>query len=138
MRPLPILAMASLLASGAAVYGQYPGPYGNPGGGYGGRSQYYGRDAYNRNPGDLFGRVHADLERAEADSGWNGGDRRRFNKVREELGEFQRSGNRHELNDTISALQHVVDSNHLAYRDREVLAQDLYQLRDFRARNGWR
>ena len=82
--------------------------------------------------------MRADLERAEANSNLNGGDRRRFNKVREELSEFQRSGNRHELNDTISALQHVVDSNRLVYGDRDVLAQDLYQLRDFRARNGWR
>jgi hypothetical protein len=86
----------------------------------------------------LFSRVRADLERAQADSGWNGGDRRRFDKVREELSEFQRSGNRHELNDTISALQKVVNDNRLAYRDRDILAQDLYQLRDFRARNGWR
>jgi hypothetical protein len=136
---LPLLVIASVLAAGATAYAQYPGPYGDRGG-YGARGQYYGygRDAYNRNPGDLFGRVRSDLERAEANSNWGGGDRRRFNKVREELSEFQRSGNRHELNDTISALQHVVDSNRLAYRDRDVLAQDLYQLRDFRARNGWR
>ena len=126
MRLLPVLALASLLAAGAQA--QYR-PYGD---------RYYGRDAYNRNPGDLFGRVRADIERAEANSNWNGGDRRRFNKVREELSEFQRTGKRGELNDTISALQHVVDSNRLAYRDRDVLAQDLYHLRDFRARNGWR
>jgi hypothetical protein len=139
MRYLPLLAIASVLAAGATAYAQYPGPFGDRGG-YSARGQHYGygRDAYNRNPGDLFGRVRADLERAEANSNWDGGDRRRFNKVREELSEFQRSGNRHELNDTISALQHVVDSNRLAYRDRDVLAQDLYQLRDFRARNGWR
>jgi hypothetical protein len=137
MRYLPVLAITSLLAAGATAYAQYPGPYGDRGG-YGDRGSYYGRDAYNRNPGDLFGRVRADLERAEANSNWNGGDRRRFNKVREELGEFQRTGKRGELNDTISAMQHVVDSNRLAYRDRNVLAQDLYQLRDFRARDGWR
>jgi hypothetical protein len=126
MRYLPVLVLAGLLAAGAQA--QYR-PFGD---------RYSGRDAYNRNRGDLFGRVRADLERAESNSNWDGGDRRRFAKVREELGEFQRTGKRGELNDTISALQHVVDSNRLAYRDRDVLAQDLYQLRDFRARNGWR
>jgi hypothetical protein len=128
MRYLPILAIAGLLAVGASAQPQYS-PYGD---------RYDGRSDYNRNRGDTFARLRADLERAEANSYWNGGDRHRFNKVREELGEFQRSGNRHELNDTISALQRVVNDNRLAYRDRDVLAQDLYQLRDFRARNGWR
>jgi len=127
MRYLPVLALAGLLAAGAQA--QY-GPYGD---------RYYGRDDYNRyRGGDLFSRVRADLERAQANSDWNGGDRHRFDKVREELSEFQRSGNKHELNDTISALQKVVNDNRLAYRDRDILAQDLYQLRDFRSRNGWR
>src|ERR1700730_11400982 len=136
MRHFPILAVAGLLAAGATVQAQYyPGQYGDR---YSDRGQYYGRDDYNRDRGDLFGRLRSDLQRAQANSGWNGGDRRRFDKVREELNEFQRSGNKHELNDTISALQKVVNDNRLAYRDRDILAQDLYQLRDFRARNGWR
>ena len=130
MKNLPFLAVAGLLAAAMAANAQY-----YPGSRYDQRERYY--EGY-RGGGDLFGRVRADLERAEANSGWNGGDRRRFAKVREELGEFQRSGNRHELNDAISALQHVVDNNRLAYRDRDMLAQDLYMLRDFRARNGWR
>ena len=129
MKKLPFLAITGLLAAVVTANAQYySGPYGE-------RQRY--SEGY-RGPGDLFSRVRSDLERAEANSNWNGGDRHRFAKVREELGEFQRSGNRHELNDTISALQHVVDSNRLAYRDRDVLAQDLYMLRDFRARNGWR
>jgi len=126
MRQLPILAIAGLLAAGAQA--QY-----RPDG-----DRYYDREDYNRPRGDLFNRVRVDLERAQANSNWNGGDRHRFAKVREELSEFQRSGNRHELNDAISALQKVVNDNRLVYRDRDVLAQDLYQLRDFRARNGWR
>jgi hypothetical protein len=32
----------------------------------------------------------------------------------------------------------VLNSNRLAYPDRDVLARDLYALRDFRARSGWR
>jgi hypothetical protein len=135
MRHFPVLVIAALFAAGAFAQPQYyPGP--PPSDRYTDRGASYGRDQ--RGQGDLFNRLRSDIERAEANSNWNGGDRRRFNKVREELGEFQRSGNRHELNDTISALQHVVNSNHLIYGDREVLARDLYQLQDFRARNGWR
>ncbi|HXA66981.1 MAG TPA: hypothetical protein VNV82_17620 [Bryobacteraceae bacterium] len=135
MRSFPIFAIAGLLAVGASAQPQYyPGP--PPVDRYSDRGSYYGR--YERTPGDLFNRLRSDIERAEANSNWNGGDRRRFNKVREELSEFQRSGNRHELNDTISALQHVVNSNRLLYGDREVLARDLYELQDFRVRNGWR
>ena len=134
MRHLPILAIAGLLAAGANAQPPiYPGP--PPAERYSDQGPY-GRDE--RNPRDLFSRLRSNIERAEANSNWNGGDRRRFNKVREELGEFQRSGNRHQLNDTITALQHVVNSNRLIYGDREILARDLYQLQDFRARNGWR
>lgn len=133
MRYLPMLAMAGLIAASSAAIAQYRQPYGDR---YNDRS--YDRDDYSRGRGDLFGRVRADLDRAEAGSYWNGGDRRRFAKVREELNEFQRTGSRHELNDAIGALQHVVNDNRLPYRERDILAQDLYQLRDFRARNGWR
>ncbi len=125
MRYLLGLLLLSLTAS--AQY-QYPR----------GDGRYYDRGDYSRNGGDVFGRVRSDLDRAEASSYPNGGDRRRFDKVREELNEFQRSGNRRELNEAISALQKVVDHNRLAYRDRDVLAGDLYRMRDLRARNGWR
>ena len=104
----------------------------------GGDGRYSDSDDYGRNRGGVFDRVRADLDRAESASYPNGGDRNRFNKVREELNEFQRSGNRGELNEAISALQKVVNKNRLSYQDRDVLNQDLYQLRDFRARNGWR
>lgn len=133
MRHFFMLASVVLLAAASMAKAQYPRGYDDR---YGDR--YYDRGEYNRGPADLFGRVRADLERAEADSHWKGGDRRRFAKVREELNEFERSGSHHELNDAISALQHVVNDNRLAYRDRDMLAQDLYRLRDFRARNGWR
>ena len=97
----------------------------------------YDRNDYGRYRGDLFERVRADLDRVEAASYWNEGDRHRINKVREELGDFQRSGSHHELNDAIGALQRVVNDNRMPPRDREMLASDLYQMRDFRARMGW-
>ena len=104
------------------------------------RAQYeprYDRDDYYRDRGNLFERVRFDLDRIQAASYWNDGDRHRINKVREELGEFQRSGNHHELNDAIGALQKVVNDNRMPLRDREALAADLTGMRDFRARMGW-
>src|SRR5579864_7200454 len=104
-----------------------------------GDGRYPDRDDYGRNRGGgPFDRVRADLDRAESASYPNGGDRHRFDKVREELSEFARTGKPGELNEAISALQKVVNKNRLSYQDRDVLNQDLYQLRDFRARQGWR
>jgi len=119
------LVGASLLTLCAnAQYGPPPGP-----------SRYYERG---ENRGSLFNRVRADLDRAESNSYSYGGDRHRFNKVREELAEFQRSGNPHELNDAIGSLQKVVNDNRMPVRDRDMLISDLSAMREFRARNGWR
>ena len=129
MKYLLGLLLLSLAASAQYQY-QYPrDPRGD--------GRYYDRGDHYRG-GDVVGRLRSDLDRAEASSYANGGDRRRFDRVREELREFQRSGSRRDLNDTISALQKVVDHNRLSYRDRDMLANDLYQMRDFRGRNGWR
>jgi hypothetical protein len=120
MRQLLVLLLFTVAASA-----QYPRGY-----------RYSDRGDY-RDRGGILNQVRADLDRAESHSYANGGDRRRFGKVREELNEFQRTGNPHELNDAISRLQKVVNDNRLAPRDRDILADDLYRLRDFRARNGW-
>lgn len=132
--------MAGGLAANAQVYG----------GGYYDRGRFYGdvgrgdryRDDRDYRGGGLFDRVRGDLDRAESHFYGSGGDRRRFNKVREELGEFQgkwASGrfDRHELDDAIGALHRVVNDNRLDYRDRDVLQDDLFRLRDFRARYGY-
>lgn len=100
--------------------------------------RYYDRDDYRNRGGGILERVRADVDRAESHSYANGGDRKRFDRVREELNDFQRTGNPHELNEAISRLQKVVNENRLAPRDRDMLADDLYRMRDFRARNGWR
>jgi hypothetical protein len=121
-----ILAGSALLLLTVSANAQYPRG-----------DRYYDRDDY-RNRGGILERVREDLNRAESHSYANGGDRKRFNKVREELNDFQRSGNPHELNEPIGRLQNVVNDNRLAPRDRDILADDLYRMRDFRARNGWR
>lgn len=124
------LAGAGLLLATAAADAQY-----RP---YDGYRDYRYSDRGDYRGGSALSRVWSDLERAEANSYPNGGDRRRFAKVREELSEFQRSGNPRELNDTIRALQRVVKDNRLSYRDRQILADDLYRLREVRSQFGWR
>ena len=136
---LKVVAGSALLFGGVVANAQVYG------GGYYDHGRFYGefgrgRDDRDYRGGGLFDRVRADLDRAESHSYSSGGDRRRFNRVREELGEFQgklANGryDRHELDDTIDALKHVVNDSRLDYRDRDVLQDDLFQLRDFRARN---
>jgi hypothetical protein len=137
----PIVLIGScLLLTGitaqAQVYGR--GSYEN-----GRLTAEFGRYPENRDLGPaLLDRVRRDVDRADSDSfrvGGGSGDHKRFNKVREELGEFQgklSSGrfDRHELDDAIKNLQRVVNDNRLDYRDRDVLVGDLAQLREFRAR----
>src|SRR5437016_13399827 len=128
------LLRASLVGSSLLLAAAANAPYRSNDGDrdyrYSDRGDYRGGSALNR--------VWSDLERAEANSHPNGGDRRRFAKVREELSEFQRSGNPRELNDTVGALQRVVSQNRLSYRDRDILADDLNRLREFRGQSRWR
>jgi hypothetical protein len=127
MKPLLTVTLLGASLFGVAANAQYQPRYGD---------RDYDRD--DRYRADLFERVRADLDRAASYAYWNEGDRHRIGKVREELGEFQRSGSRHELNDAIGALQKVVNDNRISPRDRDVLADDLYRMRDYRARMGWR
>ena len=128
-----------LLMGGVAANAQVYGRGGYDNGRVYGEFGRYPDDRYDRG-GGLFDRVRADLDRAESTYYTSGGDHRRFNKVREELSEFQGKWangrfDRHELDDVIGTLQRVVNDNRLSYRDRDVLQDDLYRLRDFRARN---
>ena len=112
---------------------------------YGSDRGRYERGGYQREPLD---RVRADLDRAARDLYYlSGGEMRRFNKVREEIAEFQQKWergryDRHEMDEVIGSLQRVVDRNRLEPRDRDLLLNDLSRLRDLRARysgqNGYR
>jgi hypothetical protein len=100
----------------------------------------FGHSTQERGPG-LLDRVRRDVDRAESESFRmaSGGDHKRFNKVREELGDFEGklvSGrfDKHELDGTIKNLQRIVNDNRMEYRDRDVLARDLTELREFRGR----
>ena len=100
---------------------------------------YYGRPG---NRGGLIEQVQADLRYAQG-AAYSRGEASRLNKAREELWEFQRKWtagrfDRHELDDSIAAIQKAVDHNGLDERARSILWNDLRQLRDFRAQYQYR
>jgi hypothetical protein len=127
------VAVSSLLIAAVAVHGQ---DYGR----YRGDDRYYDRDdrrQYGRNRGGLIEQVQSDLSYAQS-SVYSRGEARRLDKAKRELWEFQRKWSagrfdRHELNDSIAAMQKVVDHHALDERARSVLWNDLQRLREFRA-----
>jgi hypothetical protein len=88
----------------------------------------------------FFQRIREDLDRATSSASPYRGDLRRLARTKYELNELQTKLSRgvyddRELNEVMDALQGVVDSNRLAPRDRDILADDLRRLGDFRARH---
>jgi len=85
----------------------------------------------------LIERVHADLNRGYDVWRLPKGDRERLDKAGKELREFA-SDWRHgkfdkgDLDDAISAINHVVDKNRLAGPERDALWNDVDQLRQLR------
>jgi hypothetical protein len=87
--------------------------------------------------GRIFERVREDLDHVQAETFAGGGDQFRLGQVRHELDELQsklatRSYDERELDDVIFALRTVVRDNRMSPRDRDLLADDLERLRDFR------
>ena len=127
--------LLTALTAQAQIYG--PGRYGDDDR-YDRDDRGYRRDGqYYRRGAPSFDRIHADLRYAESHSYRDRGERKRIDKAREELREFQRAWNsgrfdRHELDDTIGAIQKVIDHGEMRYRDREILQADVESLREFR------
>jgi hypothetical protein len=114
--------------------------------------EYYGRDEdlYHRDRddwyrgqnwrGQLFQRVREDLDHVQSATFPSSGDQFSLAGTRHELDEVQSKlaagrYDERELDDVIRALQRVVQYNRMTARDRDVLADDLNRLRDFRARH---
>jgi hypothetical protein len=103
------------------------------------QDRYRDEDRYRDNRGgSLIERVQADLSYAQS-TVYSRGERKRIDNARKELWEFQRAWNagrfnRHELDDSIAAIQKVVDHSGLEERARSVLWNDVENLRAFRAR----
>ncbi len=97
---------------------------------------YRREEPYHRGGASVIDRVQSDLRYADSDA-YSRGERKRIDNARKELWEFERAWNagrfdRHELDDSIAALQKVVDHNSLGDRARSILWDDLQRLREFR------
>ena len=126
------LAAGSLLLLALGVYAQdYPRSRDD--------DRNYDRDDRGQRSrrGGLIEQVRSDLSYAQS-AVYSPGEAKRLNKASEELWEFQRKWNagrfdRHELDDSIAAIQRVVDHSGIDDHARAVLWNDLQRLRDFRA-----
>ena len=85
----------------------------------------------------LIDRVHDDLNHGYQVWHVNDGDRKRLNNAGQQLREFAkqwRAGkfDKDKLGDSIGAIQHVLDDNHLSGAERDALWADVEQLRKMR------
>jgi hypothetical protein len=120
------LLIASTLPA-VSAFGQGSGQYDRP----------YGDRDYARQERGLFDKVRMDLDHAGSYPYASRGDRKRFDEARRELFDFesrfdQGRYDRHELDEAIDRIQHVVNSNSLDPRDRGALSDDLRRMRDYR------
>jgi hypothetical protein len=82
-------------------------------------------------------KVHSDLNRGYDQWHLSKGDRDRLNNAEKQLREFSSDWRRGKfdkgnLDDAISAVQHVLDNNHLSGEARDELSNDVDQLRAMR------
>lgn len=88
-------------------------------------------------------RAMADLNRAARNARFvDGHERKHFDRAMQELGRFEdrwRDGrfDKGRLDKGIENIQHLVNSDRLHPSDRRMLARDLSELREFRARGGY-
>lgn len=116
------LATAALWIMGGVAYAQYGAP-GGP----------YQPDSVS----SLVEKVHTDLNAGYSKWHLTNSDRDRLNKAEKQLRGFAadwRHGkfDKGDLDDSISAVQHVLDNNHLSGPERDSLWNDVSQLRNMR------
>jgi len=131
----------TLLALSAGAQAQVHDPYyGSQRGQHGqyGNSGYYRGGAYR---GDIIDQVSRDVSLAAANSRVDGHERGHFNTVQRELFNFQQRWaqgriDTGRLDKVIGALNDLAKSDQVMPRDRQILANDLAALRNFRATGG--
>jgi hypothetical protein len=103
-------------------------------------SYYQRRDAFFHEEhwrARLFEHVRDDLNQIQSTTFPASRDELRIVRTKEELGTLQENMASHRyderaLDDVISGVQRVIDSNKLSGRDRDMLGDDLARLRDYR------
>lgn len=96
----------------------------------------YDRYGYGGNPGPLIGRVLADLDRAGENARFDGHERKHFEKAARQLEQFEdrrRQGkfDNGKIHAAIGELDHLVRADRVNRRDRQILARDREDLRQF-------
>jgi len=96
---------------------------------------------YGRNGQFLIDRVMADLNRAAERARLDGHETKHFDEVAGNLQEFEARWARlkfdtDKLDKAIHNLEHLADADRIRGRDRDMLARDLEDLREFRASRG--
>ena len=134
-----------MLVVGASTFAQYrePDPYYRNRGSYpDDRYSQPRTNEYGRNQQFLVSRVMSDLNRAAERARVDGHEAKHFNEVARNLQDFQArwaqgkfdSG---KLDKAIRNLEHLVEANRVRGRDRDMLARDVNELRQFRASRGY-
>jgi hypothetical protein len=93
----------------------------------------------------MFESIRADIEHVQQTSPWKAQrEAKRLERTKEELGDLQGKLIRHnfdggELNDVIDSLSKSANDDRLSRRDKDILADDLNRLRDYREHHDhWR
>jgi hypothetical protein len=107
--------------------------------GYPDQSRY--GNGYGREQGSLVGRVLSDLDAAATNARLDGHERKHFDTVAQKLQEFeerlaQGKFDTGKLDKAIENLEHLADADRISGRDRDILARDLQDLRQFRSNRG--
>ena len=113
-----------------------PGP-GGPDAYYRQREEWFRAEGWRRG---LFRRVREDVEHVESVTFPIGRDGFRLARTRQDLDQLQDNLMRHRyderlLDSVIESLARVVQDNRMSRRDRDILADDLDRMRDYRARH---
>lgn len=145
------------LAAQAQTYGQQGDPYNRGGynGGYNNDDRYsrqggyypdqgrYGNDryGYGGNQNALIGRVLSDLDRAAGDARFDDRERKHFDEAARQLEQFQDRWmqgkfDKGKIHEAIEELDHLVNSDRVSRRDRQILARDREELRQFSSARG--
>jgi len=117
-----LLVTAALVGFGSLAQAQY----GSPGGPYQPNSV-----------SSLVDQVHTDLNHGYDHWRLSNADRDRLNNAEKQLRAFERDWrnakfDKGNLDDSIGAIQHVLDNNHLRGPERDALSKDVDQLREMR------
>ncbi len=144
------LSLAAQAQSRDPYYSQRDGPYQNGpnrgdynDGRYSQQRSYPDQGRYGNvyGQGSLVGRVLSDLDRAARNAYLDGHERKHFDEAARKLQEFEERWaqgrfDNGKLDKAIENLNHLADADRVSGRDREMLARDIQDLRQFRSTGG--